>query len=51
MEDKQLRKLSASEFKRLIGVQRQTFQAMVRLIKKEYKQIKKNKKNQVLLPN
>ena len=44
MEDKQLRKLSASDFKRLIGVQRQTFQEMVRLVKREYKKIKKTKK-------
>ena len=51
MEDKQLRKLSGSDFKRLIGVQRQTFQEMVRLVKREYKIIKKIKKNQVLLQN
>ncbi len=44
MEDKQLRKLSASDFKRLVGVQRQTFQTMVRLVKREYKKLKKQKK-------
>ena len=49
MKWKQLRKLSKQEFKRLVGVNFQTFQIMLKLVKKQEKRNRKLKKNQAHL--